>query len=496
MIQTRRCWSATSTLALSFSVCWALVWLNPPGVAAAETRAPPLLADVAERQAWEFLGEPFEDGAIQATQPDGMTALHWAVVHEHAVAVQLLLDAGADVDGRTNYGVTPLSIACRRGAAQVVHILLRGGADANLATRGKETPLMTAARVGHLSIVQALIAHDADIDAVERRGQTALMWAAAEGNLAVVSALLAAGADFQRTLNSGFSALTFAAREGQIEVVEELISAGCDPRAAMKPRKTGGRHPRKGMTPLSLAVESGHFQLALRLVDLGADPNDQRSGFTPLHAISWVRKTNRGDDVSGDPPPRGSGQVSSLEFVRRLVELGADVNRPLKRGGGGVAKLTRKGATPLLLAAKTADVPLMKQLLELGADPAIHNADDCSPLLAAAGVGVVAVGEEAGAEPEVLAAVQLLLDLGVDVNHTDGNGETAMHGAAYRNFPQVVTYLARRGADPNIWNRPNRHGWTPRMIASGKRPGSFKPSPETIGALDAAAVRLPVAPGN
>ena len=53
--------------------------------------------------------------------------------------------------------------------------------------------------------------------------------------------------------------------------------------------------PCYGMSPLLLAVESGHFELALQLVEHGADPNDQRSGYTPLHAVSWVRKANLGE---------------------------------------------------------------------------------------------------------------------------------------------------------------------------------------------------------
>jgi ankyrin repeat protein len=99
------------------------------------------------------------------------------------------------------------------------------------------------------------------------------------------------------------------------------------------------------------------------------------------------------------------------------------------------------------------------------------------------GVGASAANEVAGTEPEVLEASQLLLDLGADVNAVDANGETAMHGAAYKNLPKVVQWLADKGAKVEIWNRKNKYGWTPLMIAEGHRPGNFKPSAETIAAL-------------
>ena len=103
--------------------------------------------------------------------------------------------------------------------------------------------------------------------------------------------------------------------------------------------------------------------------------------------------------------------------------------------------------------------------------------------MAAAGIGVVAVGEEAGTEPEVLEAIHFLVAHGADVNVVDQNGQTAMHGAAYRNYPAAVRLLADLGADAEVWNSKNKYGSTPQLIAAGRRPGSFKPSPDTIAAL-------------
>lgn len=127
----------------------------------------------------------------------------------------------------------------------------------------------------------------------------------------------------------------------------------------------------------------------------------------------------------------------------------------------------------------------MKLLMELGADPKRVNADGCTPLMVACGIGVgnAAANEVAGEEPEVLEAVQLLLKLGADVNAVDANGETAMHGAALKNLPKVIQFLADNGARVEVWNRKNKYGWTPLSIAEGHRPGNFKPSAETVAVL-------------
>jgi uncharacterized protein len=420
---------------------------------------------------------------VNRAQPDGMTALHWAAYHDDLETAKLLVDVKADVKAANRYGVTPLSLACTNGDGAMVELLLGAGADPNTALRGNETVLMTAARTGKIGPVKALLSRGADVNAKEQHGQTALMWAAAEGHAEVVEALLKAGADFRTPLPSGFTPLTFAIREGHTDVGRILLKAGADVNEAMQPKRRFAKAPRRGTSPLILAVENGHFDLAVVLLESGADPNDQRSGFTALHALSWVRKPNRGDGDDGDPPPIGSGRLSSLELVEKLVEHGADVNARLKRGASGRGVLSRMGATPFLLAAVTADVPLMKTLVKLGADPRLPNAQHSTPLMAAAGVGCLAPGEEAGTEDEALEAVTLAIALGGDVNAVDDNGETAMHGAAYKNFPRVVQFLADKGARVDVWNHKNKYGWTPMTIAEGHRVGNFKPSPETLAAL-------------
>jgi ankyrin repeat protein len=462
----------------------------------ARAQAVASLADAAEKKDRAKVAALLKQGAdVNASQADGMTALHWAAYHDDVTLASQLLKSGADARAANRYGVTPLSAACTNGNTEMAALLLEAGADANTTLRGGETVLMTAARTGKRGPVQALLSHGADVNARDQKGQTALMWAAAEGHADVVSILLAANADFKRPLPSGFTPLLFAAREGRLDVVRVLLKAGADINDMIPARKGVARGPKSGTGALLMAVENGHFELAIELVKAGADPNDQRAGYGALHMLSWVRKPSRGDDEEGDPPPIGSGKLTSLEFVKEMVAHGANVNLRSKAGVSGRGILSKPGATPFLAAAATADIPLMELLVKLGADPLQANSQGTSPLLAAAGVGVGAPEEAPGTEPEVLESVKLLLKLGADVNAVDGNGETAVHGAAYRNHPKGVQLLAEKGAKIAVWNKANKAGLTPLVIAEGHRPGlNFRPSPETVAALHRVLLAAGVTP--
>ena len=425
-----------------------------------------------------------------------MTALHWAAYYDDTATAQLLIAAGADVNAANRYGVAPLPLAATNANAALVSALLDAGADPNVAIEGGETVLMTAARTGSIEAVRALLAAGADPHATERRGQTALMWAAAEGHNDIVHTLIETGAQVDASLTSGFNALFFAVREGHSDVVATLLDGGMDVNELLVRVKDGPdetvnnasfRPVDDGMSPLLLAVRNGHFELAIALVRAGADPNDRRTGFAPLHTMSWVRKPDASD--RGDPSPIGSGSLTSLQFVRELVALGADVNLQLAEDAPRVPNTASSfgtgGSTPFALAADRADVPLMKLLLELDADPFIPNAEMSTPLMAAAGLGTGAPEEEAGTEEEAYQAVELLLELGADIDAMDDKGDTAMHGAAYGSFPSIVQLLSDNGADIDVWNLPNNMGRTPLFIAEGHRGGLPRPSRETIAVITA-----------
>lgn len=470
------------------------------GVAGASAAADnPAVADAAERRNAALVRTLLAARAdVNTAQVDGMTALHWAVYHDEAEMAGLLVRSGANVNATNLYGVPPLSLAAMNGNAALVRILLEAGADANASQPGGETVLMTAARTGNVDTVKALLARGANPNARERRDQDALMWAAAEGHAAVVQALIDGGADVRARVRSGFTPLFFAVREGHIEAVRTLLKAGVNVNEALQPDERGADVPvtdavAKGTSPLLMAVQNGHFDLAIALVEAGADPNDRRTGFTPLHAVTWVRRPDASD--AGDPPPIGSGRLTSLQFVRALAERGANVNARLDKGAPkapyAATLLKTEGSTPFLMATDRADLPLMRELLKLGADPLVPNADNTTPLMAAAGLGTANPLEEAGTEAEALEAVRLLLELGADVNAVDTNGDTAIHGAAYGNFPAIVQALTDRGADIHIWKRADTEGRTPLFIAEGYKAGRPQPSKPTIDVLR----RLMVAAG-
>jgi len=426
---------------------------------------------------------------VTAAESDGTTPLHWAAHANHPSIVATLLEAGAEPSATNRYGVAPIALAVVNGNAPIVELLLDAGIDANTTLAEGESVLMTAARTGALEVVKLLLDHGADANGVEAwRGQTALMWAAAEGHARVIPTLLSAGADVTARSHRGWTALLFAVRQGQIDVVQTLLEAGVDVEESLPVANetqrggTSAEAQATGLNAFLLAAANAHYELAALLVDRGADVNVASRGWTALHQVSWLRKA--GIAGSNNPAPRGSGALTSLEFVKKIVAAGADVNaRVTRRPPAGITSLNFVGGTPFLLAARTADAPLMRLLAELGADPLLPNEDKTTPLMVAAGVGTQAPGEDPGTESEVLEAVQLALELGGDLNAVDDRGETVMHGAAYKHLPEVVTFLAEVGADINVWNTPNRREWTPLDIVAVHLEVNRQSSPATAEAI-------------
>src|SRR3989441_579649 len=348
-----------------------LVVLLVPIVAVAAGRAVPLAEAVKHRDLDAVRALLQQHVDVNASEPDGSTALHWAAHEGDPAVVDLLLRAGASAGTPTRYGTTPLALAAANGNGAVVERLLKSGADPDTASPGGETVLMTAARAGRLDAVRVLLAHGADVTVREAtRGQTALMWAAAEGHADVIRALVDAGADM-RAVSRGpsapkdpaegappstaryrrrpvprldtFTPLQFAVHAGRIDAARELIDLGAS-RADETP---------EGMGIVTLAIANAHYELAAMLAEKGADVNAAKVGFTPLHQLVRVRTLNIGQFF----PPVPTGRMTAPELARVLVQHGAEIDaRNRKWSPDGHRGSFGLNATPFLLAAKGGDV--------------------------------------------------------------------------------------------------------------------------------------------
>jgi ankyrin repeat protein len=426
---------------------------------------------------------------VNAAQPDGTTALHWAVVWNNEDAVNLLLRAGADAKARNRYGATPLSEAVTAGSAKMVEALVNAGADPKtLTTEEGETVLMTAARAGNADVVRMLLDRGADVNAREKyKGQTALMWAAAERHPAVVKLLIDHGADWKvRSVDretkvprlsaassispiarGGFTALSFAAREGDIESARVMLDGGVDIDYGDVDNTSA----------LVVSIMNKQYNFAKFLIDRGADVNAVGGyGRTALYAIVDIRN----EDWSALPARRTEDPLPTLDLVKAVLARGANVNLALtanlpgRSGMDGGDTTLSAGTTPLMRAARAGDTAVIRLLLEKRADATLVTKDDNTALMFAAGVGYRDKNTR-GSERDALEAVKIFVDAGLDLRRVNARGETALHGAADRGADTIVQFLVERGAELNV---KTKQGFTPLDVAMGKASLAQLPVPK------------------
>jgi ankyrin repeat protein len=264
-----------------------------------------------------------------------------------------------------------------------------------------------------------------------------------------------------------------------------------------------------------MATINGYFDLALELLERGADPTiASTAGATPLYAalnMQWAPKARH-----PQPLEYRQQEASYLEVMRAMLDAGADVNARLKKTlwyttyNRDLLGVDRAGATAFWRAAHALDITAMKLLLEYGADPNIptikvperrfgRSADTTDysglppvplggpavyPIHAASGVGH-GQGFAGNSHMHVpdgwLAAVKFLVEeLGADVNQRDHNGYSPVHHAAARGDNELILYLVGQGADPTV---VARNGQTTVDMANGPVQ-RVQPYPETIKLLE------------
>jgi ankyrin repeat protein len=370
-----------------------------------------------------------------------------------------------------------------------------------------------------VAAAEKLIAHDADVNARETwREQTALMWAAAQSQSGMVELLVKHGADVdaRSAVNQwprqvtgeprrmyrplgGLTPLLFAAREGCLECARALVEGGAKPDLPDP----------KGVTALFLAIDNLHFDTAKYLLQAGANPNKwDWWGRTPLYSAVDVNTVPHG----GRPDLPSTDTTTSLEIIDLLLKAGAWPNvqlkmlQPFRHIGDdrGCDIMLTTGVTPLLRAAKTFDTGAIALLLEHGANVDLPNEGGITPLMAAAGYGSVEC-DPRGYGPGIphylapdtqtksIEALKLLLDAGADINkRTTGTraaarspGRTALYGAAFWGWSNVVDYLVMRGAKIDM---ADPAGLTPVDAARGRAGGHGRGS--TIEVYEDTAKRL------
>jgi ankyrin repeat protein len=397
---------------------------------------------------------------VNTPQPDGTTALIWAVRANDRELVDLLLAAGANVTAANREGVTALFQASENGNAAIIEILLRAGANVNgtfLSTG--ETALMEAARTGNVEALKVLVDHGADVNAKEAlRGTTALMWAASEGHTAAIRFLIERGSDVgarskqdkataygtagpgakipENLQSGGLTPLIFAVREGSFDSVRSLVDAKAD---VNQPSGDGS-------SPLLVAVLNGRYDIAHYLIDKGANVNlANQKGWTPL----YLAVKHRSNETGTVPIPANADQ--GLDFIKRILDLGAEVNTILAyetevHVASHVFWLKEEGATPFFRAAYGGDSEVMKLLMSHGANPDIATKDHTTPLMALAGVAFTQGLSHHRSHREDMDALALLLELGADVNAANDQGMTPLMGAAQRGANEEIKVLVEHGA--------------------------------------------------
>jgi ankyrin repeat protein len=507
--------------------CWVISLLMVVGLAATVDLR---LVKAAKNQDREAVSSLLKENVdVNAAQPDGATALAWAVYRDDLETAELLIGAGADLNAVNDYGVTPLSLACDNRNAAMIKKLLRAGADPNAALGTGETPLMTAARTGNMEVVELLLAHGADVNAKEpRQGQTALMWAISFGHPDLAAVLIEHGADVrastkrldvegftpvvvqgfyapvEMTPKGGYTPLLFATRVGDLASVRLLLAQGVDVNEASQEEGS----------PLVIASAAGYEELALFLLEKGADPNvTDANGISPLHyALRDGLKALHGMDISFRTDPAETLVLTRTqddyakrsdsilpghnmpELTKVLLEHGADPNAQLEISPPRLRLLRRNivnltGATPFFLASAAADLGSMRMLVEAGAEPLMWTdlnekeflkegysdanqiQGNATPLMVAVGMGWFGCRRcrahdfTAAAEERAIEAAKILLNMGADVNEANATGWTPLHAAGFAGANKLVQFLVENGAKVDV---QNGCGQTPLSLAMGR----------------------------
>jgi cytohesin len=269
------------------------------------------------------------------SSPSEATPLLLAVLGSHERVVEVLLDAGADVDAKHDCYNTAFIYALLRRDHRIAMMILEAGPDLDAANLCGLGPLHWAMKSEDTSVALALIERGFDVSAKARGGWSPLHGAS---GISVAKALLGKGADPKAVDDTGNTTLHY---QTNVEIIRLLVAAGADPNAANK----------RGQTSMHTAMGESR--------DSG-----------PIKALAEAGANVNARDAEGNTPLHGYWQ---LESIAAIVEAGADVNAR-----------NNDGDTPLHVAAGAGHLAIMKALVSAGADPTIKNTEGLTPLANAA----------------------------------------------------------------------------------------------------------------
>ncbi|MCX6877445.1 MAG: ankyrin repeat domain-containing protein [Verrucomicrobia bacterium] len=330
-------------------------------------------------------------------------ALGSAIGFNDPAAVKVLAAAGADVKGPPEF--LPLAIACGCASRAAALALLAAGAPADPVPDGRipMTPLMAACGIGDLVLIKMLLEKGADPNRALPSGFTPLMAAAQSGGPAAVQALRGK-ARFPKESEQAQRILVEACVGGNLLLAKEML--------ARIPAKAQSNVPWAAYLEMALLV--GHEDVVAWLLKTGGPGlASQGAELQPLLAAIFPARIEKTDAIRE-------------RLVTMLLAAGADPNA------------SRKGVTPLLLAARHGNSTIVKALLAAGAKAAAKDYKMRDPLLRAA----------AANQPAEL--IVPLLKSGLDLNAVDSETELTILGtyAMHGNHEACAALLAA-GADPN-----------------------------------------------